>query len=144
MELVGGNNAHIVLEDASVDRAVDASIFGSFFHQGQICMRINRYLVHQSIYEEYVRRFTKRTGSLLWGNPNDPSTIIGPVINEKQKTKKLIEQSVERGTKVTTGGQAHGLVIEPTVMRDVKNNYPVAQNETFGPVAPIIAFESDE
>jgi aldehyde dehydrogenase (NAD+) len=75
------------------------------------------------------------------GDPNDPSTNI-----EKQKTKimKLIKQSVEQGAKVTASGQAHGLVIEPTVMRDVKNNYPVAQIETFGPVAPIIAFESDE
>jgi aldehyde dehydrogenase (NAD+) len=145
MEL-GGNAPHIILEDADVDRAVDAGIFGSFFHQGQICMRINRHLVHRSIYEEYVRKFTERTGSLVWGDPNDPSTNIGPVINEKQKMKimKLIKQSVEQGAKVTTGGQAHGLVIEPTVMRDVKNNYSVAQNETFGPVAPIIAFESDE
>lgn len=56
----------------------------------------------------------------------------------------LIEQSVEKGANVTTGGRALGLVIEPTVMRDVKNDYPVAQNETFGPVAPIIAFDSDE
>jgi aldehyde dehydrogenase (NAD+) len=145
MEL-GGNAAHIVLEDADVDRAVEAGIFGSFFHQGQICMRINRHLVHRSIYEEYVRKFTKGAGSLVWGDPNDPSTNIGPVINEKQKTKimKLIEQSVEEGAKVTTGGQSHGLIIEPTVMRDVKNSYSVAQNETFGPVAPIIAFESDE
>ncbi len=79
---------------------------------------------------------------LAWGDPDDPSTIIGPVINEKQKSKimNLIEQSVEKGANVTTGGRAHGLVIEPTVMRDVKNDYPVAQNETFGPVAPIISF----
>jgi aldehyde dehydrogenase (NAD+) len=68
MEL-GGNNAHIVLEDANVDRAVDAGIFGSFFHQGQICMRINRHLVHKSIYEEYVSKFTKRAASLAWGGP---------------------------------------------------------------------------
>jgi acyl-CoA reductase-like NAD-dependent aldehyde dehydrogenase len=55
----------------------------------------------------------------------------------------LIQQSIERGANVTTGCHAHGLVVDPTVMRDVKNDYPVAQNETFGPVAPIIAFESD-
>jgi aldehyde dehydrogenase (NAD+) len=145
MEL-GGNNAHIVLEDADIDRAVDSGIFGSFFHQGQICMRINRHLVSRSIYEEYVRKFTERTASLVWGDPHDPNCVIGPVINEKQKSKilNLIEQSVEQGAKVTTGGRAHGLVIEPTVMRDVKNDYPVAKNETFGPVAPIIAFNSDE
>jgi aldehyde dehydrogenase (NAD+) len=145
MEL-GGNNAHIVLEDADIDRAVDAGIFGSFFHQGQICMRINRHLVSRLIYEDYVGKFTKRAATLAWGDPDDSSTIIGPVINEKQKSKimNLIEQSVEKGANLTTGGRAHGLVIEPTVMRDVKNDYPVAQNETFGPVAPIIAFDSDE
>jgi aldehyde dehydrogenase (NAD+) len=145
MEL-GGNNAHVVLEDADIDRAVDAGIFGSFFHQGQICMRINRHLVHRSIYEEYVHKFTERAASLVWGDPRDPNCIIGPVINEKQKSKiiNLIEESIEQGAKVTTGGHAHGLVIEPTVMRDVKNDYPVAKNETFGPVAPIISFNSDE
>jgi aldehyde dehydrogenase (NAD+) len=143
---LGGNNAHIVLEDADIDRAVDAGIFGSFFHQGQICMRINRHLVSRSIYEEYVRRFTERAASLVWGDPRDSNCIIGPVINEKQKSKimDLIEQSVEQGAKVTTGGKAHGLVIEPTVMRDVKNDHPIAFYETFGPVAPMIPFNSDE
>jgi aldehyde dehydrogenase (NAD+) len=144
MEL-GGNNAHIVLEDADVDRAVEAGIFGSFFHQGQVCMRNNRHFVHQSLYEEYVDKFTHAASSLKWGDPGDPSTSIGPIINEKQKTKIMtfIQQSVDQGAKITTGGQAHGLVIEPTVMRDVKNEYAIAQNEVFGPVAPIIAFDND-
>jgi aldehyde dehydrogenase (NAD+) len=145
MEL-GGNNVHIVLEDADLDRAVEAGIFGSFFHQGQICMRNNRHLVQRSRYEEYVNKFTQHASSLKWGDPSDPSTNIGPVINEKQKSKimNFISQSVEQGAKVTTGGQAHGLIIEPTVMRDVRNEYAVAQNEVFGPVAPIIAFDSDD
>jgi acyl-CoA reductase-like NAD-dependent aldehyde dehydrogenase len=119
--------------------------FGSFFHQGQICMRNNRHLVHRSRYEEYVNKFTQRAASLKWGDPSDPSISLGPVINEKQKTKimNFIQQSVEQGAKVTTGGHAHGLIIEPTV-RDVRNEHPVAQNEVFGPVAPIIAFDSDD
>lgn len=109
-------------------------------------MRINRHLVHRSIYEEYVRKFTERAASLVWGDPRDPNCIIGPVVNEKQKSKimNLIEESIEQGAKVTTGGHAHDLVIEPTMMRDVKNDYPVAKNETFGPVAPIISFNSEE
>jgi aldehyde dehydrogenase (NAD+) len=145
MEL-GGNNAHIVLEDADLDRAVDSGIFGSFFHQGQICMRINRHLVHQSLYEKYVDKFTQRTAALKSGDPADPTTNIGPVINEKQKSKIMIfiQQSVDQGAKITTGGHANGLVIEPTVMRDVKNEHPVAHNAVFGPVAPIIAFDSDD
>jgi aldehyde dehydrogenase (NAD+) len=145
MEL-GGNNVHIVLDDADLDRAVDAGIFGAFFHQGQICMRINRHLVHSSIYDEYVNKFTKRASSLKCGDPSDSTTNIGPVINEKQKSKimNFILQSVELGAKITTGGHAHGLVIEPTVLRDVKNDYPVSYNEVFGPVAPIISFDSDD
>jgi aldehyde dehydrogenase (NAD+) len=145
MEL-GGNNAHIVLEDADLDRAIAGGIFGSFVHQGQICMRINRHLVHRSLYEEYVRRFTERTRALKWGDPLDEATIIGPVINEKQRDKimKFIEESVRQGGRITTGGKAHGLIVEPTVLQDMKNDYAAAYNEVFGPVAPIIPFDTDE
>lgn len=145
MEL-GGNNAHIVLDDADVEQAVASGIFGSFIHQGQICMRNNRHLVHASLYEEYVERFTERASSLTWGDPQDPETVIGPVINQRQRDKimTLIEDTVDQGAKITTGGEAHGLVIEPTVLRDVTNDMPAAQNEIFGPVAPIIPFEEDE
>jgi aldehyde dehydrogenase (NAD+) len=145
MEL-GGNNAHIVLEDTDVELAVAAGVFGSFFHQGQICMRINRHLVHRSIYERYVQRFTERTSALRWGDPRDPDVVIGPVINARQRDKimELIEQSVDEGATVTTGGHAHDLVIEPTVLRDMRNEYAASYNEVFGPVAPIIPFGSDD
>lgn len=145
MEL-GGNNPHIVLADADLDRAVAGGIFGSFFHQGQICMRINRHLVHRSIYEAYVAEFTERASQLSFGDPTDPQTIIGPVINKSQKDQIMdfIQKSIEQGAVLTTGGKAHGLVIEPTVLRDVTNEMPAAWNEVFGPVAPIIPFDTDE
>jgi aldehyde dehydrogenase (NAD+) len=145
MEL-GGNNVHIVLEDADLERAIDGGIFGSFIHQGQICMRINRHLVHRSLYEEYVSRFTARAKSLKWGDPREEDTIIGPVINERQRDKILgfIQKSVEQGAKITTGGKAHGNVIEPTVLRDAKNEHAASSHEVFGPVAPIISFDTDE
>lgn len=145
MEL-GGNNVHIVLEDADLERAIDGGIFGSFIHQGQICMRINRHLVHRSLYEEYVSRFTARAKSLKWGDPREEDTIIGPVINERQRDKILgfIQKSVEQGAKITTGGKAHGNVIEPTVLRDTKNEHAASYHEVFGPVAPIIPFDTDE
>jgi aldehyde dehydrogenase (NAD+) len=144
MEL-GGNNPYIVLEDADIKNAVDGGIFGSFFHQGQICMRINRHLVHESIYEDYVARLTERAAKLPYGDPRYPETIIGPVINATQKKHimELVERSVLLGATVTTGGQAHGLVIEPTVLRDMSNDMPAAWNEVFGPVAPVIPFKSD-
>lgn len=145
MEL-GGNNAHIVLDDADLDRAVAGGIFGSFIHQGQICMRINRHLVHEKVYDEYVRKFTEATRRLKYGDPRDPEVVVGPVINEKQKERimTLLDETVKAGAKVTVGGKAEGLVIQPTVLRDVKNDMPAAQNEVFGPVAPIIPFSNDE
>jgi aldehyde dehydrogenase (NAD+) len=145
MEL-GGNNPQIVLEDADIERAVDGGVFGSFFHQGQICMRINRHLVHESVYEDYVAKLTERAAKLPFGNPRDQRTKVGPVINETQKDRimDLIEQSVKQGAKITVGGKAHELVIEPTVLRDMRNDMPAAWNEVFGPVAPVIPFGSDE
>lgn len=144
MEL-GGNNAHIVLDDADLDRAVAGGVFGSFIHQGQICMRINRHLVHEKVYDEYVRKLTEATRRLSYGDPRDPEVVVGPVINEKQKEKimTLLDQTIEAGAKVTVGGRAEGLVIQPTVLRDVTNDMPAAQNEVFGPVAPVILFSSD-
>jgi aldehyde dehydrogenase (NAD+) len=108
-------------------------------------MRINRHLVQESLYEEYVRKFSERARALRWGDPRDPSTDIGPVNNEKQcdKIMALIQKSVQEGAKVTTGGKVHGLVIEPTVLRDASNDMAAAQNEVFGPVAPIIPFKDD-
>ena len=109
-------------------------------------MRNNRHLVHRSRYEDYVNKFTQRAAALKVGDPDDPTTNIGPVINGKQKSKimNLIQQLVEQGAKITTCGYSRGLVIEPTVMRDVTKDQPVAQNEIFGSVIPIIAFDSDE
>jgi aldehyde dehydrogenase (NAD+) len=109
-------------------------------------MRINRHLVHESVYEDYVAKLTERAAKLPFGNPRDQRTKVGPVINETQKDRimDLIEQSVKQGAKITVGGKAHELVIEPTVLRDMRNDMPAAWNEVFGPVAPVIPFGSDE
>jgi aldehyde dehydrogenase (NAD+) len=108
-----------------LDRAVDAGIVGSFFHQGQICMRNNRHLyIDHSMKTMLTSLHSVRQHSRLV--TADRTTNIGPVINEKQKSKimNLIQQSVEQGAKIITGGHSHGLVIEPTVMRNVTNDQP--------------------
>jgi aldehyde dehydrogenase (NAD+) len=145
MEL-GGNNPHVVLEDADVDQAVDAGIFGTFMHQGQICISINRHLVHESCYNAYVDRFVERATELPVGDPLDEETVIGPIINENERDKILsfIEESVAEGATLELGGDHDGLIVEPTVLSDMKNEMAAACNEHFGPVAPIIPFESDE
>ncbi|ELZ06861.1 aldehyde dehydrogenase family protein [Natrialba aegyptia] len=143
---LGGNNAHIVLEDADVARAVDAGAFGSFTHQGQECISINRHLVHESLYDEYVAGLADRAEQLPIGDPREEGTLVGPVINESQRDKIVgfLEESIERGATVEAGGNHDGLFIEPTVLSDVTADMPAACNEHFGPVAPVIPFETDE
>ncbi|WP_226008377.1 aldehyde dehydrogenase family protein [Natrinema salinisoli] len=139
---LGGNNPQIVLDDADLDATLDAATFGSFMHQGQICIKINRHLVHESVVDEYVERLTERAENLTVGDPSDPDVDIGPIINESQRDQMMafIDDSVEQGATIETGGEANGLFVEPTVMTGVSNDMPVSCNEHFGPIAPIITF----
>ena len=107
MEL-GGNNPHIVTENADLEHAVDAGIFGTFMHQGQVCISINRHLVHDDLYDEYVARFADRAASLPMGNPRDEDVVVGPIINEDQCDQILeyIEQSIEEGPASKRAGKA--------------------------------------
>ncbi len=143
---LGGNNAHIVLSDADLVRAIDAGAFGSFTHQGQECISINRHLVHESLYDEYVDGLADRAAQLPIGDPRENGTLVGPVINESQRDKivDFVEESLERGATLEAGGNHDGLFVEPTVLSDVTSDMPVACNEHFGPVAPVIPFETDE
>jgi aldehyde dehydrogenase (NAD+) len=145
MEL-GGNNVHVVTDDADLERAVDAAVFGSFLHQGQICISINRHLVHEDVYDEYVERLAERAAGLPTGDPLDDDTVVGPIINESQRDQILeyVEQTVDEGATLETGGEADGLVVEPTVLGDATNDMAAACNEHFGPVAPVIPVASDE
>ena len=143
---LGGNNAFIVLDDADIDQAVESALFGKFYHQGQICMAINRIFVHKDIYDDFAVKFIEMAKKLKYGNPADQDTNVGPLINRSQVDRILkdIESSVEQGAKVRLGGQANGNVLQPTVLTDATNTMPIAENEIFGPVAVLIPFENDE
>lgn len=143
---LGGNNAFIVLDDANIEQAVESALFGKFYHQGQICMAINRIFVHKDIYDQFADEFIRYAEKLKYGNPADKDTNVGPLINRAQVNRivKDIEASVEQGAKVRLGGRADGNVLEPTVLTGVTNSMPIAENEIFGPVAILIPFESDE
>jgi len=143
---LGGNNPHVVLEDADLDDAVDAGVFGTFWNQGQVCISINRHLVHESIYDEYAERLAERAAELPIGDPLDDDVVIGPIINEAQRDEMLeyVEQTVEEGATLETGGGHDGLFVEPTVLTDVTNDMTAACNEHFGPIAPIVPFSRDE
>ncbi|MFB6091903.1 MAG: aldehyde dehydrogenase family protein [Haloquadratum sp.] len=147
MEL-GGNNAHIVTDEADLDAAVDAAVFGSFIHQGQVCISINRHLVHEDVYDEYVDRLTERAEQLPAGSAHD-QVVIGPIIDESQRDEMLdyVERTVEAGATLETGGGVveldgveDSLVVEPTVLSDVENDMAASCNEHFGPIAPVIPF----
>jgi aldehyde dehydrogenase (NAD+) len=142
---LGGNNPHVVTADADLDQAVDAGFFGSFAHQGQVCISINRHVVHEEVYDEYVDRLASRAEELTVGDPLDENTDVGPIINKSQREDmmELVEESVDQGATVETGGSHDDLFVEPTVLADATNDMPVASNEHFGPIAPVIPF-SDE
>ncbi|WP_026694211.1 aldehyde dehydrogenase family protein [Peribacillus kribbensis] len=143
---LGGNNVFIVLDDAHIDQAVDSAIFGKFYHQGQICMAINRIFVHDSIHDDFIEKFIEKVKKLKYGNPAEAQTHVGPLINGKQVDRILsdVEESVGQGAEILLGGEAEGNVLQPTVMISVTNEMPIAVNEIFGPVAAIIPFAADE
>ncbi|WP_102348121.1 aldehyde dehydrogenase family protein [Bacillus sp. Marseille-P3661] len=143
---LGGNSPFVVLSDADVDQAVNAAIFGKFIHQGQICMIINRIIVHKDKYDQFVEKFVERAKAIPYGDQTDPSTIIGPLINEKQMNRALqfIEDAKAEGATVALEGQRIGNVLTPYVFTGVDNSSKLAQSELFAPIATIIKAESDE
>ena len=143
---LGGNSAFIVLEDADMDYAVNAATFSRFTHQGQICMSANRILVQKSIYNEFLEKYVAKVSSLKVGDPRDPETIIGPVINDRQAANlaAMIEKGIAEGAKVALKGSVKGRMVEPTILYDVTTDMSVAQEELFGPVVCVIPFETEE
>lgn len=143
---LGGNNAFVILDDADVDKAADAAIFGKFMHQGQICMAINRILVDKKLSEEFTQKFVDKAKAIKTGNPGDAETELGPVINSGQaeQINAMIDKAIEEGAELMTERKTEGNVIHPVVLTNVTNDMAIAQNEIFGPVATIITFDGDE
>jgi benzaldehyde dehydrogenase (NAD) len=143
---LGGNSALIVLDDADVSRAVSAGAWGSFLHQGQICMTTGRHLVQDSIYDEYVSALAEKAANLPVGNPATEEVALGPIIDERQRDKVhgLVTSSVSTGAKLAAGGTFQGLFYKPTVLSEVTTSSPAYANEVFGPVAPVVRFSTTE
>ncbi|HEY3685354.1 MAG TPA: aldehyde dehydrogenase family protein [Streptosporangiaceae bacterium] len=144
---LGGNNAHIVLDDADVSAAVNNGMWGAFTHNGQICMAAGRHLVHESVAEEYVRLLTERTAALKVGDPcADDAVRIGPLINERQvaRVHGIVTATVAAGARARTGGTYDGPYYRPTVLSGVRPGMRAFDEEVFGPVAPVTTFTSDD
>lgn len=137
---LGGNAPFVVLDDADLDQAVPAAIFARFVHSGQICMSSNRIIVDTSLYDEFLERFVAHARTLPVGDPSDPATVIGPLVNAKQKAAALrsIASARDAGFEERLGGEADGLLVPPHVFSGVHNDSPFAQTELFAPIAPII------
>jgi len=141
---LGGNSALIVLDDVDIERAVSAGAWGSFLHQGQICMTTGRHLVHEAIYDEYVERLAVTASHLPVGNPATDQVALGPIIDAAQRDKihGLVSASVTAGARVAAGGTYEALFYRPTVLADVTTGMPAYADEVFGPVAPVLRFGS--
>jgi acyl-CoA reductase-like NAD-dependent aldehyde dehydrogenase len=143
---LGGYNPLIVLADADLDYAVNATAFGAFLHQGQICMSARRIIVERPIADEFIARLAEKTNGLKAGDPNEHDTIIGPVINADalEMIKSRVDAAVASGAKVLAGGEAVGPCYRATLLGDVPPDSEFANNETFGPVAAIEIVDSPE
>lgn len=137
---LGGNCAFVVLDDADLDRAVDSAIVGTFLHQGQICMAVNRIIVDDTLHDAFIEKFVERARGLKYGNPADADTTIGPIINEKQLSglKNKIAKAEADGASLLLGGEAEGNVLPPHVFSGVTEDMELAREEIFGPVVGIL------
>ena len=136
---LGGYNPLLVLADADLDYAVNATAFGAFLHQGQICMSARRVIVERSIADEFTSRLAVKTAGLKAGSPAEPDTIIGPLINGDAlaTVKRRVDDAVARGARVLAGGDATGPCYQATLLADVPEDSELAREETFGPVLAV-------
>jgi aldehyde dehydrogenase (NAD+) len=143
---LGGKNPLIVLADADLDYAVNAAAFGAFLHQGQICMSVGRVIVDQSVVQAFGERLAKKADSLPAGDPRLPETVIGPLINDAavSKVDAHVKDAAAKGAQLLAGGTHEGRVYRPTVLAKVTKDMQVYCEETFGPVAPIIAVNGEQ
>lgn len=143
---LGGNSAIVVLDDADIDYAVDAAVFSRYVHQGQVCMAANRVLVDRSIAEEFTEKFVTKVKSLKVGDPRDPQTVIGPVINSQQADalSGVVEQAIAEGATALVHGTTTDNLVAPSVLTDLPADSDLLRQEVFGPVAFLIPFDGEE
>jgi acyl-CoA reductase-like NAD-dependent aldehyde dehydrogenase len=143
---LGGKDPLIILGDADLDYAVDAAVWGAFLHQGEICMSTERLIVEKSIAKQFTDRLKERAEALPLGDPTNPATAIGPLINRRavEKVHAHVEEALTGGANLVTGGTYDNLVYHPTVIADVNPEMRLFREQTFGPVAPIVVVNDRE
>ncbi|TAI99427.1 NAD-dependent succinate-semialdehyde dehydrogenase [Pectobacterium versatile] len=148
MEL-GGNAPYIVFDDADIQAAVKGAIANRFRNAGQVCVSANRFYIQDGVYDEFVSLLAEEVKKLKVGNGMDDGAVLGPLIDDAavEKVEKHVNDAVEKGGKALVGGKRHKLghsFFEPTVIVDANEAMLLAQEETFGPVAPCFRFKTEE
>ncbi|MEM8922112.1 MAG: aldehyde dehydrogenase family protein [Actinomycetota bacterium] len=141
---LGGKSALVVMDDADLSKAVAAACHGIFTFQGQVCMGTSRIYVHRQVYDEFLAAFAAAAGQLGGGDLRDPTTVIGPIISERQRerVREHIDQAVGAGATVVTGGDWEGHRCRPTVLTGVTEDMTLCAAETFGPVVAVYPVDS--
>jgi acyl-CoA reductase-like NAD-dependent aldehyde dehydrogenase len=147
---LGGKDPMLVLDDADVDVASSAAVWGAFVNAGQTCLSVERCYVHHSLYEEFLRACAEKTKKLRVGHGFDREIDVGPMIHERQLriVEAQVEDAVARGARVVAGGSRLPALgknfYKPTVLADVTHEMSIMREETFGPVLPVMAFDKDD
>ena len=143
---LGGNSAYIIRADADVDKAVNLATWGSFLHQGQICMTVGRHIVHESLFDEYVDKLAAKADSMHVGDPAAGQVHLGPLIDEVQRDRvhTLVQDAVAQGAELRAGGTYDELFYRPTVLANTPRDAAAYCDEVFGPVASVVSFATDD
>jgi succinate-semialdehyde dehydrogenase / glutarate-semialdehyde dehydrogenase len=146
---LGGNAPFIVFDDADINAAVEGAIASKYRNNGQTCVCTNRFYVHERVYDAFVRKFADAVGNLKVGHGTERGVALGPLINEAavRKVEAHIADALDKGATLVTGGKRHALghgFFEPTVLAHATMAMAVAKEETFGPLAAVFRFSSDE
>ncbi|MDQ0383153.1 phenylacetaldehyde dehydrogenase StyD [Amycolatopsis thermophila] len=146
---LGGKSPQIILADADLEAAIGGTAMGLFFNQGQVCAAGTRVLVHRSLYDDVVDALAGAAAQQVLGDPLDPATTMGALVNKKQQDRVLgyIEKGRAEGARLVTGGarpERPGYFVQPTIFADVHNDMTIAREEIFGPVGSVIPFDDPE
>jgi succinate-semialdehyde dehydrogenase/glutarate-semialdehyde dehydrogenase len=146
---LGGNAPFIVFDDADLDAAVEGALASKYRNAGQTCVCANRLYVQDGVYEAFAAKLTEKVKGFKVGPGTEPGVVIGPLIDEEglKKVEAHVANALDHGAKVILGGKRHergGLFFQPTVLTNVSRDMLVSHEETFGPVAPLIRFKTEQ
>ena len=144
---LGGKSPQVVLDDANIDEAVKAAVFGSFLYQGQICMSTERLVVDEAVADEFVAKFAARAKELVMGDPRvNPACVIGPMVASESgaRLNAMIDDALAKGATLACGGKADGAIMPATIVDHVKPGMTIYGDETFGPITTVVRVKGVE